>query len=575
MTIGRLIILCHLLLTLPLFAQYRTEAWDLNAGWNAIYLNIDPGTQPLDELLSGDTNITEIWQWLPADLDPSLLTAPGEETAADEWRVWRRDDLENTTFSILLPHHAYLVHTTAGTQLSLKGEVLAPLVRWRTDGVNLIGFPSASAAAPKLTEYLSGTGIVDTSTEIYHYQGATLTSANPQLVPARLTDAKRGRAFWIRSSTYSDFYGPVSVDVALDSGLHYGTEGSLKRLVLRNRTDSAVTVTVAPTASESAPGETNVPTAPALRIRENDISGAPVFTPLGGGTTLTIPAGDAKGISLSVDRTAMSGLPGDRFAGLLRITDAGGLTEIYLPVTAEKTSLAGLWLGEARITKVQNQLQRFQRELDGTYSVDAEGKHIPLSSETGLNATAQTFNMRLLVHVDDSGSATLLSQVFAGVISDDGEGTILTGLATGGSSILPHHLKTAVRLSSANFPTNLAQEMSGTLAPGSVLTATVSLGANHSSNPFIHTYHPDHDNKDARFENTLPPGIESHQVNRAITLTLNDAVSPGEGPQWGTTLLSGTYAETVTGIHKHAIAAAGIFTLGKVSDIAVLQIPTP
>jgi len=266
----------------------------------------------------------------------------------------------------------------------------------------------------------------------------------------------------------------------------------------------------------------------------------------------------------------MPGNPGDQFAGLLKVTDAGNYSEIYLPITAEKASLAGLWVGEARISQVQNQLQRFQREDDGTYSVDADGKHIPLSSETGLSETAQDFKIRLLVHVDDAGQATLLSRAYAGVIADDGAGNVTTGLAISESELDPGNLKTAVRLSSAHFPPGLRQAMSNPFAPGSSLTATVTLGANHPTNPFLHTYHPDHDNKDARFENDLPSGIESHTVNRAMTLTINASAGPGEGPQWGTTLLSGTFSETVTGIHKEAIAASGIFALGKVSDIPIL-----
>jgi hypothetical protein len=91
--------------------------------------------------------------------------------------------------------------------------------------------------------------------------------------------------------------------------------------------------------------------------------------------------------------------------------------------------------------------------------------------------------------------------------------------------------------------------------------------------PFLHTYHPDHDNKDARFENVLDPGIESHTVNRNIILGIKAAAGPGEGPQWGNTLLSGTFSETLTGIHKQSIQVSGIFALGKVSDIPTL-LPT-
>jgi hypothetical protein len=556
-------------------AQYRTESWDLNPGWTGIYLNVDPGNESLDTLLAANPDITDVWQWRPNGLDPSLNTT-GAGTGADEWKVWRRGDVANSTFAIMSPHAAYLVRTkdTSLLQtLSLKGEVVAPRVQWRTDGSNLVGFPIKSGTTPLLNRYLGGAGIIDNNTEAYRYVGGDLSSSNPILSPARLINAKRGDAFWIRSDKYSDFYGPVQVDVALDSGLNYGTGGSLKRVVLRNRIDREIVVTLAPTASEIPPGGVRAPTAPLLTTRERDSNGLYVHSPLGAGLTVTLPAGEAKGISLGVDRAAMGGSPGDQFAGLLKITDAEGYSEIFLPVTAEKVSLAGLWVGEARITQVQNQLQRFQRDAEGKNLVDANGQYIPESNETGLNDTRQEFKIRLIVHVNASGEATLLSRAYAGVIGDDGEGNVTTGLSIDEAELDADKLETAVRLSSAHFPLGLRQTMSSSFAPGASLKTTISLEANDPTNPFLHTYHPDHDNKDARFENELPAGLESHTVNRAITLAIKATAGPGEGPQWGTTLLSGTFSEILTGIHKESIQVSGIFALGKVSDIPTL-LPT-
>jgi len=553
-------------------AQYRTESWSLKPGWTAIYLNVDPGNDPLSTLLAGNPDITDVWQWRPNGLDPSLNSA-GAGTGADEWKVWRRGDAANSTFALMSPNAAYLVKTTLTSQpqtLSLKGKVVAQRVQWRTDGSNLVGFPIKSGTTPQLNRYLGGAGIIDNNTEAYRYVGGDLSASNPVLSPARLINARRGEAFWIRSDKYSDFYGPVQVEVALDSGLNYGTGGSLKRVVLRNRTDREVVVTLVPVPSETPPGGGGVPTAPQLTTRERGPDGLYIYSPLGGGLTVTLPPGEASGVSLGVDRAALGGSAGDQFAGLLRITDAQNYSEIFLPVTAEKVSLAGLWVGEARISQVQNQLQRFQRDADGKNLIDDEGQYIPESSETGLNDTQQEFKIRLIVHVNEAGQATLLSRAYAGVIADDGEGDITTGLSVVEDELDTGNLKTAVRLSSAHFPVGLRQAMTSPFAPGSNLTATITLGANDPTNPFLHTYHPDHDNKDARFETTLDPGLESHTVNRAITLAIKANAGPGEGPQWGTSLLSGTFSEIVSGIHKQSINVAGIFALGKVSDIPTL-----
>ncbi len=580
-------------------AQYRTESWNLQPGWNAIYLNVDPGERSLDSLLSAYPSIVEVWQWRPNGLDPALGNADPANERADEWRVWRRGDEDNTTFSLAIANAAYLVRVSddAGAQnLSLKGKVVMPRVQWRTDGANLVGFPIQSGTTPPLTRYLGNAGVIDSNTSAYRYVGGALSASNPIERPARLVEASRGEAFWIRSDQFTDFYGPISVRVALDDGLSFGTAGSLQRLVLKNNTDEPVTVTLEPTASESAPAISGglplpPPPSPILTLRErSETTGLFEYPAFGASQTVSIPPNGTTGLSLGLDRAAMSGGVGQKFAGLLKVTDDRGLTEIYVPMTAERNSLAGLWVGEARISRVQNQLQRFQRGPDGQtlsddqgnflpeYRLDAggnqildgEGLPIPVVDQE-LNATAQEFKIRLLVHLNESGTATLLSRVYAGIIADDGQGTTLTGLSTYEDRILPVHLDTAVRLSSSHFPSDLKEAMTGSFSPGSQLSVTVDLGANHSSNPFLHTYHPDHDNKDARFENTEPDGIESHKVERAITFTFNAAAGPGEGPQWGNTLLSGTFTEAVTGLHKEIIRVSGIFSLGKVSDISTLH----
>ena len=45
--------------------------------------------------------------------------------------------------------------------------------------------------------------------------------------------------------------------------------------------------------------------------------------------------------------------------------------------------------------------------------------------------------------------------------------------------------------------------------------------SDHASNPFLHTYHPDHDNLDNRddtFQTQLSAGKESYDLRRVMTL---------------------------------------------------------
>src|SRR5690606_18393096 len=128
--------------------------------------------------------------------------------------------------------------------------------------------------------------------------------------------------------------------------------------------------------------------------------------------------------------------------------------------------------------------------------------------------------IRLLVHRTPGGETTLLQRVYlshAGTtalagVSEDGVRTAATGELS--------------RLSSASFPLSLRQAGTGTLGLSGDVAFAVDLGYNETTNPFLHTYHPDHDNLDARFESVLPEGEESYTIRRAIRLEFQSDI-PG------------------------------------------------
>ena len=94
-----------------------------------------------------------------------------------------------------------------------------------------------------------------------------------------------------------------------------------------------------------------------------------------------------------------------------------------------------------------------------------------------------------------------------------------------------------------------------------------------ADNPFVHTYHPDHDNRDAQFSPAaLPAGIESYTVTRNITLAMAaDGSALGvDDLAWGSTTLGGTYRETLSGLRSHDVGVAGTFVLYRVTDIPEL-----
>ncbi len=238
--------------------------------------------------------------------------------------------------------------------------------------------------------------------------------------------------------------------------------------------------------------------------------------------------------------SAMAGAPADaHFASILRVTDSGNLFDIHLPASATKASLAGLWVGD-----------------------------ISLNGVSG-SATPREFPLRTLIHVSDSGEARLLSTVFLGKLASAGN---LPGICTSEPLLDPASLATARRLVAAHLP--LDQNLpaaSGNFAIGDSATWTVQVPFDDPTNPFIHQYHPDHDNKNARGQ-PLPARVESYGISRNCTFAFTAAPPAGSTVTsgWGSSVVGGTYSETLTGLRSAPITLTGTFELRRASEIGLL-----
>jgi hypothetical protein len=182
------------------------------------------------------------------------------------------------------------------------------------------------------------------------------------------------------------------------------------------------------------------------------------------------------------------------------------------------------------------------------------------------SATARNPSLRVLLHVDDTGTARLLSQVFIGKLTNGS-----TGLTTTESGLSTADLASASRLIAAHLPLDrVLTSGSGTAAPGQTLVRTVTIPFDDDTNPFVHRYHPDHNNKDAG-GNPLPAGVESYRITR--TLSFQFTTTPPEGVSatgWGSTTIGGNYTEVIKGLHKKDLTVTGTFVLRLASEIGTL-----
>jgi hypothetical protein len=382
------------------------------------------------------------------------------------------------------------------------------------------------------------------------------------------------------------------------------------------------TVTVTPTISGNVP----------LKVRGGLNSSGTDFdysslTVGSAAQTVSLPAGQSADVVIVVDRVAMGGTPGQLFAGLLRVTDSLGQTSFDLPVSAVASDLNGLWSGVAVVSDVSQieggtavvpvqatasavvsggKVTELFLNKSGTFYTSAPTVTISGGGGTGATATVialpngrlqqltitnggsgytspptvtippptgrpgqvpAPFSIPLLLHRDSTGLSRVIQQVFIATPSTGGT------LATA-ERLFPSGVKPNGRMSVASLPTETVRTAtSGSLGKSGSVAFEVLLDFDSDSNPFVHRFHPDHDNLDARFEAKLTAGRESLTVKRTITLEFMQSVPGVTDPAWGSTMLGGTYKEVIEGLRSTPITVTGSFILNRVSEIASILTP--
>lgn len=277
-------------------------------------------------------------------------------------------------------------------------------------------------------------------------------------------------------------------------------------------------------------------------------------------------------VVLGLNRYAIVNQPGDVLGGILQFTDSFGFSEVDVPVSAQVASLAGLWVGNASVNQVANYLKIYQTDSSGNPIISSNGNYVVTGINTNLGAVAQPYPMRLILH-NDGVNAFLLQRVYVGMNLNSN----LT-VATTEAALDPAQLGTARRISTIALPwsaANAPMPFGGQLVEGGVLSTTNVLAYNdQSTNPFLHTFHPDHDNLDALFSTELPQGSESYQVTRVITLNVTPPGNDFASLTTANQTLSGIYGEAITmgGLQGATLTfnIAGVFALNRISTIPVL-----
>ncbi len=563
-------------------AQTMTQSINVHAGWNSIYLEVEPADNTTASVFAGRP-VSSVWARAERVTSADFIQDASEENFNRAgWLSWfapsRPEAILDNLF-VVQANHAYLIKADSAFTLTVTGRPSLRRVDWVSDSYNLRGMPVDPAAPPSFLNFFRASPA--------HYHEVTgelekiyrLNSASGQWELAAPTDRiQSGEAYWIFARGASDFLAPLSAEVDLGDGLDFGTDLTELTIRIKNGTSSLRTALV---------DEIGGATGGILSYYQ--------FDPSVGGRWPALPAPLVLDVAPGTDARLRLGAARQRLNGALyqsvcEIRDGIG-TRLLIPIRVEKpaqgpalrqgsmaaasaaNALAGLWVGSAVINAVSE----------------------PHSANpTVPTPTKSELNLRLIIHVDAAGQARLLKEVLQmwrdGTYTNDasgnrvpdqpGEYVLLTDDAlisqfTGAA--LRDGVPVGRRVSSVGYDfqsptTNNYLALSGAFAIGQSLSATLTLPYDYATNPFLHRYHPDHDNLNARYDG---PAVESYTTTRQIRLDF--AASPPAGPakpDFGYNEMGGAYRETVTGIHKSSIYLSGTFRLLRVSLVSQLN-PNP
>jgi len=543
------IFLAFACLAAPLRAQWTTTVYTLRPGWNSLWLHADASHLTPDQAFASVPQVTEAWRWNNGAVGRQFSFDPATPGGGlPDWSYWAKGTLGNTLAS-MTGQAGYIVRNTASSNItvSITARAMAPANLWTRSGANFQGFPSraSSGTYPTFANYFASfPAAISAGSDIFKYVGGNLSQSNPMAIFSTTSErVDRNQAYWFEAEVTNDFYGPFSISFKNGADLNFGLQRNTSTLLLRNRTSAQITVTATPVASDSAPAGQTAVAGPASLTRRAFASSTATWseTPIGASTSISIPGNSTVELPLGLARAGIQ--PGDFHASILRLTDSTNLVQIDLPVSATGDSKAGLWVGEATLSGV------------GSFA-------------TGYNGTATspaTPSLRILLHISADGTARLLSQAFLG-LDANGDDCV----ATSQSLLKTSTLADATRFFAAHMPLDRVIACSGSANPGASLSGQILIPFDDATNPFVHQYHPDHDNRSPSGA-ILSAGAESANISRAFTLAFTaDAPGASPGSGWGGNSIGGTYSETLTGLSRNPVTLTGTFRLQKASSISTL-----
>jgi hypothetical protein len=255
---------------------------------------------------------------------------------------------------------------------------------------------------------------------------------------------------------------------------------------------------------------------------------------------------------------------------------SGGQTNFLGSVT---NTVSSVYPGQPQLTAGTNTFislnitTNIAQILTTNLAVLSVSNYVVTAHNTSLDSVVTPYPLRLIIFNPTNGSPSLLQRVYYGIR----QATNVV-VATTESVLDPGTLNVDRRITATQLPWTAANTpypfTGGPLQQGATLTTTVTEAYDdQAANPFLHTYHPDHNNLNFNYSppHELPQGSQSYTITRVIQLTVAPGSSDFISLTTANSSLVGYYNETITlaglGGATKSYQTAGTFSLKQLSPI--------
>jgi hypothetical protein len=213
---------------------FRVQMIQLETGWNAVYLEIEPRKSDPTALFAGTP--IEIAAAYNRPVTAMEFIENPDQVLPDRkgWNVWyapEREDSVLGNLSAIQAHHSYLLYSAQPYTWSLEGTPFHGSARWHPNAFSLVGFSIDAAQQPTVASFFAGAA-AHSPLKAYRMSGgrwSLITQPDQTLM-------KPGAAYWIHSDGASTFRGPLAVDFSNSAkgGVVFNATTRTRRIEIRS-----------------------------------------------------------------------------------------------------------------------------------------------------------------------------------------------------------------------------------------------------------------------------------------------------------------------------------------------------